>query len=79
MLVCVSCMVSMDFIVMGLIQETIKPWGYSDDNASTFGFWMNICGVPAGFIAAGIITKTGKFRITSAALVFFTIIGTIMF
>ena len=62
MTIAISCMVSVLFCIMGLIAETLVPWGYTDRDAATFGFTMNIVGVPAGFLAAGIITKTGKFK-----------------
>ena len=57
--ICVACMVSFCLVTMTLLSEMIVPYGYTDEDASTFGFWVNLIGIFGGVIAAYFIGKTG--------------------
>jgi len=72
----ISCMVSEIFIILTLMSEILVPYGYTDHDASSFGFWGNLIGIVGGVAAAAVITKTDKYRITSAMLIVGTIVGT---
>ena len=64
---------------MTLISEILVPWGYTDHDASSFGFWVNIIGIAGGIVAAMIISKTGKYKLTFSALIILNLLGAIAF
>jgi len=72
----ISCMVSEIFIILTLMSEILVPHGYTDHDASVFGFWGNLMGIVGGILAAAIITKTDKYKMTSIWLIIGTILGT---
>jgi hypothetical protein len=65
--------------VLTLLSEMIVPYGYSDEDASTFGFWINLIGILGGVISAHVIGKTGHYRYTTIVLVVLTVLGSIAF
>jgi len=75
----VSCMVSVCFIILTLMSEILVPLGYTDHEASTMGFWGNLVGIAGGIVAAWVITKTDKYKLTSAILIIGTLLGCIGF
>jgi len=72
----ISCMVSEIFMILTLMSEVLVPFGYTDHDVSTFGFWGNLIGIVGGIVAAIIITKTDKYKMTSVGLIIGTIVGT---
>ena len=74
-----ACMVCFCLVVLTLLSEMIVPYGYSDNDASTFGFWINFLSILGGVISAHIIGKTGHYRYTTMALVILTLFGNIVF
>jgi cyanate permease len=75
----VSCMVSVCFIILTLMSEILVPWGYTDHEASSMGFWGNLIGVAGGITAAIVITKTDRYKLTTSILIIGTILGAIGF
>ena len=75
----VSCMVSVCFMVLTLMSEMLIPHGYTDHEASSMGFWGNIVGIAGGIFCAWVITKTDKYKLTTAILIIATLLGCIGF
>lgn len=75
----ISCLVSMVFIILTLMSEILVPYGYTDHNISMFGFWGNLAGLAGGCLAAYIITKTDRYKLTTKCLTIGCILGSISF
>tara|TARA_B110000285_G_C15058220_1_gene580828 strand:- start:298 stop:714 length:417 start_codon:yes stop_codon:yes gene_type:complete len=69
-------MVSEIFIILTLMSEILVPYGYTDHEASSMGFWGNLIGIVGGICAAAYISKTDRYKFTSALLIIGTIFGT---
>ena len=76
---CMAFMMCFYFTVLTLLSEMIVPYGYSDDDASKFGFWINLIGIVGGVISAHVIGKTGQYKNTTIVLVVLTVLGSIVF
>ena len=74
-----SFMVSYILTMLTMLSEIIVPFGYTDDDASAFGFWITLIGNLGGVTAAFIIGRTGHYKYTTVGLTILTIIGTIVF
>ena len=79
LLVSISAVITMYLILFTLMSEVLLPWGYTDADASNYGFWGNVVGIAGGVVAAIIISKTQKYKLTSTTLIIMNIIGAIVF
>jgi hypothetical protein len=72
-------MASVSLTVQTLMSELVVPYGYTDNDAGVFGFWVNLIGNLGGIFASIVIGKTGHYKYTTIGLILMTIVTAVMF
>jgi len=79
MLLSISFMASFNLTLLTVLSEIIVPFGYTDNDAAVFGFWINLIGNLGGVLSSLIIGKTGNFKHVTISLILLTIIASVIF
>jgi MFS family permease len=79
MMLSVAFLCSFNLTLLTLISEIITPYGYTDNDAAVFGFWINFIGNFGGLLASLIIDKTGHYKRITIAVILMTILISISF
>ena len=72
-------MATFNLTLTTVLSEIIVPYGYTDNDASVFGFWVNIVGNFGGVLSSAIIAKTGNFKCVTIALILLSVVFSVVF